>query len=377
MLGARLNFTTIPTIVGSSENPTTATPIRAAHITQLRSAINAVRSLAALSAATWTNSNLAVGDHISKDDVNELRTKLDDALTTLALRPPTYIDQPLLGAPNGTLVRAVQIRQLRECSTGGSSCYKPIRKFVEDFYLGLNLTPTENELNDWSAVLGQAQAQGASQLLAAAQSLGSTLFNSAAYTNQNRTNEQFVADLYKGYLQRTHDLGGYNFWLNELNNNGDTRAHQIQAFAASSEFGGNVTALCTAPSIGGGLRYVLADVQGSSRAVMNNNGAGTSSIIARHDYLPFGEEIGSGLGLRNPSQGYNAIDNSRQKFALTERDSVTGLDHTWFRKYENLSGRWTSPDPVKGTIENPQAFNRYTYVNNDPVNLVDPVVCIG
>jgi RHS repeat-associated protein len=125
---------------------------------------------------------------------------------------------------------------------------------------------------------------------------------------------------------------------------------------------------------GGGVMYVLSDAQGSSRAVMNNSGAGTSSIVARHDYLPFGEEIGSGIGLRTGSQGFNASDTNRKKYGLTERDNVTGLDHTWFRKYENLAGRWTSPDPYAGSMHlaNPQSFNRYAYVQNDPVNFVDP-----
>jgi len=68
---------------------------------------------------------------------------------------------------------------------------------------------------------------------------------------------------------------------------------------------------------------------------MNNNGS-SSAIIARHDYLPFGEEIGAGLGLRTTSQGYGATDTNRQKYGLTERDDATGLDHTWWRKYENL-----------------------------------------
>jgi hypothetical protein len=61
----------------------------------------------------------------------------------------------------------------------------------------------------------------------------------------------------------------------------------------------------------GGVRYVLADAQGSSRAVMNNGTFGSSAIIARHDYLPFGEEIGSGIGSRNGTQGYNASDTNR------------------------------------------------------------------
>jgi len=73
---------------------------------------------------------------------------------------------------------------------------------------------------------------------------------------------------------------------------------------------------------------------------MNNNGVGTSTVIARHDYLPFGEEISSGVGMRTGSQGYNVPDSNRQKYAMLEHDS-TGLDHTWWRKYESTAGRYT------------------------------------
>jgi RHS repeat-associated protein len=121
----------------------------------------------------------------------------------------------------------------------------------------------------------------------------------------------------------------------------------------------------------GGLSYVLADVQGSMRALMNNSGSGTSTITSRHDYLPFGEEIGASVGLRTTSQKYSQPDNVRRRFAMLERDDVTGLDHTWFRKYEARAGRWTSPDLVGGSLSDPQSFNRYAYVQNDPVNLLD------
>jgi RHS repeat-associated protein len=121
---------------------------------------------------------------------------------------------------------------------------------------------------------------------------------------------------------------------------------------------------------GAGLVYVLSDVQGSTRAVMNNAGS-SSAVVARHDYLPFGEEIGSGIGSRSSGQGYSATDQNRWKYAMTERDATSGLDHTWFRKYESLSGRWTSPDPLSGAIADPQSFNHYSYSANDPVNRVD------
>jgi hypothetical protein len=50
------------------------------------------------------------------------------------------------------------------------------------------------------------------------------------------------------------------------------------------------------------------------------------------------------------------------------------MAHTLWRKQDNWSGRWTSPDPYGGSMStaDPQSFNRDTYCNNDPVNHVDP-----
>jgi RHS repeat-associated protein len=116
-----------------------------------------------------------------------------------------------------------------------------------------------------------------------------------------------------------------------------------------------------------GLKYVLQDVQSSTRVVMSGN-----QIVARHDYLPFGEEISAGTGLRTTAKRYAAPERIRQQYAGLERDDVTGLDHSWWRQYENRAERWTSTDPLAGSIGNPQSLNRYAYVQNDPVNFVDP-----
>lgn len=73
-------------------------------------------------------------------------------------------------------------------------------------------------------------------------------------------------------------------------------------------------------------------------------------------------------------QGFGGGGHVRQRYAMTERDDASGLDHTWFRKNENRAGRWTSPDPYNGSMSlgNPQSFNRYSYVENQPTNFVDP-----
>lgn len=120
----------------------------------------------------------------------------------------------------------------------------------------------------------------------------------------------------------------------------------------------------------GGVNYILRDHQGSPRASIS----GAGYIQSRTDYQAFGGEINSGVGLRTVTQGFGGEINAKQGYGLTEKDEASGLDHTWFRKLENQAGRWTSPDPYNGSMSlgNPQSFNRYSYVNNQPTNYVDP-----
>jgi hypothetical protein len=42
------------------------------------------------------------------------------------------------------------------------------------------------------------------------------------------------------------------------------------------------------------------------------------------------------------------------------------------RSYINRFGRFSSPDPLAGSLSNPQSLNRYAYVESDPINLADP-----
>jgi len=59
-------------------------------------------------------------------------------------------------------------------------------------------------------------------------------------------------------------------------------------------------------------------------------------------------------------------------FTSYERDA-SGNDYAVFRSHMNRTGRFTSPDPIAGSITDPQSLNRYAYVRNDPVNLTDPL----
>jgi RHS repeat-associated protein len=62
-----------------------------------------------------------------------------------------------------------------------------------------------------------------------------------------------------------------------------------------------------------------------------------------------------------------------RKFTTYERDSI-GSDEAMHRRYNRWWSRFEQPDPYEGGYDmtDPQSFNRYSYVQNDPVNFVDP-----
>ena len=114
--------------------------------------------------------------------------------------------------------------------------------------------------------------------------------------------------------------------------------------------------------------FLSVDQLGSTRLVTDIG----ASVVGRHDYVPFGQEIPGGWAGRNSDWGAN--DSVNQKFTGQERDADTNIDYFKARYYGSLQGRFISPDPYAGSmdISNPQSFNRYAYVLGNPLGLVDP-----
>jgi RHS repeat-associated protein len=107
------------------------------------------------------------------------------------------------------------------------------------------------------------------------------------------------------------------------------------------------------------VEYYHLDALGSVRAVTNQSGA----VVRTHDYRPFGEG-------ENPAPGSDAT-----QFTGKERDAESGMDYFGARYYASRTGRFTTVDPLMGTelaLVDPQRWNRYTYVGNRPMRLVDP-----
>ena len=78
-------------------------------------------------------------------------------------------------------------------------------------------------------------------------------------------------------------------------------------------------------------------------------------------YLPFGEDL-------------NQVFQDETKFGTYWEDSSTGFSYADQRYYASKYGRFLSADPYKASAgpEDPGGWNRYAYVENDPVNYGDP-----
>jgi len=103
------------------------------------------------------------------------------------------------------------------------------------------------------------------------------------------------------------------------------------------------------------LTYARADWLGSSRLVTST----TQTMVSDLAYAPFGEQY----SIKNI--GFSGF----YSYTGQQQWTTSGLDDFLFRKYHPVQGRWISPDPAgMGAVDitNPQTWNRYAYVLNNP-----------
>ncbi len=105
----------------------------------------------------------------------------------------------------------------------------------------------------------------------------------------------------------------------------------------------------------GATKYYHSDHL-SNRLVTDSSG----KTVAQLGHYPFGESW------------YNT-SSDKLLFTSYERDSESGNDYAMTRSAVNRLARFSSPDPLSGSIGNPQSLNQFSYVLNDSTNLIDPL----
>ncbi|MFY9571094.1 MAG: RHS repeat-associated core domain-containing protein, partial [Blastocatellia bacterium] len=106
------------------------------------------------------------------------------------------------------------------------------------------------------------------------------------------------------------------------------------------------------------IRYYLSDLWGTRLAP-----DASGNVLGRQAHLPFGEEF-AGSGTQE-----------KHHFTSYEADVESATDYAVNRHYSQSVGRFGSADPYQasGYVVDPQSWNHYSYVQNDPIHNVDPL----
>jgi RHS repeat-associated protein len=118
------------------------------------------------------------------------------------------------------------------------------------------------------------------------------------------------------------------------------------------------------------VSYLTTDHLGSPRIVTDQDGG----VISRKDFTAFGEEVTSAQRVGGTNgNGYDPPV-VRQDYTGYQKDNESGFEFAQARYYNASHGRFTSVDPLtaSASMEDPQSFNRYAYVGNDPLTSADP-----
>jgi len=117
----------------------------------------------------------------------------------------------------------------------------------------------------------------------------------------------------------------------------------------------------------GSSRLAMVDVSSGEVYYYGNDQLGTPEILTDSTNTVVWEAIYKPFGEAETNPNSSVINNFR--FPGQYYDQETGLHYNYFRYYDPSTGRYLSPDPVG--LEG--GLNLFAYVENNPVNEIDPL----
>jgi RHS repeat-associated protein len=142
------------------------------------------------------------------------------------------------------------------------------------------------------------------------------------------------------------------------------RTHKYRVYAGGRQIA-QVSRVESGGSVGDDQVYYLHDDPlGTTTAITDVNG----QVTERRRFLAFGEEDPNSSSPGTPWSTTGVMSG----FTGHQHDRDLGLINMKGRLYDPRLGRFMTPDPFVAEPLNPQGLNRYSYVQNNPMNFVDP-----
>jgi len=197
---------------------------------------------------------------------------------------------------------------------------------------------------------------------------GNLLTIGYAYDAENR-----LISALSGSVQYSYDSQNKRIWQANFDSNGYLTYEQVFLYGANGKKLGTYNPSVTYGGVRGNIPQSIVFSPATTNAYFGGKliqQGGTTFVPDRLEsngkYFPYGEE-----------RNYPALPNDQVKFATYTRDSATGLDYADQRYYASSLGRFMTPDPYQAMSSGPSdpktpgSWNRYSYVQADPVNGVD------
>jgi YD repeat-containing protein len=122
---------------------------------------------------------------------------------------------------------------------------RPENNLINDFYRGIvSRLPDDEGFNYWLGWMREGQCVGTQEVINLSYQIASLFVSSAEYAARNRTNSEYVEDLYDAIMRRSATPSEINYWVSYLDTS--TREQVLQYFAGSTEFQGRVQAVINA-----------------------------------------------------------------------------------------------------------------------------------
>jgi RHS repeat-associated protein len=178
------------------------------------------------------------------------------------------------------------------------------------------------------------------------------------------TSNSSMTYIYDGDGNRVEKSGTEIYWYggsNVLDETDTTGSTTNSSFNEYVFFGGNRIARRDSS---GDVFYNLSDHLATSRVIAEvASGKTTPTLCYDADFEPFGAE-----------HAYTSTCSQKYKFTGKERDTESGLDNFGKRYNASTIGRFMSPDAFfkDSHVGDPQSWNEYTYVRNNPLRYTDP-----